>query len=759
MGLHDAGFVQRAILTLFFAAALSPSNGQAQQRVDVVNVAVGAQISPSIACEDGPCARAHEAMRSGAYDEAARQFLLEAYQPRAGSIVSRRTDWIIQAAFAQGRAKNHDEAARLFWQAARELPELRDFFYIRAAQHMLDGVPSQPMIEEIKGSGALDRGYAGAALVRARLDAHVHSGLPQLATLKTALESDERESTCRWLLGTLSTRLATGHAGAIDPTHLATLGRQAYGACFEDEFNEPLSKLGVAPDATARLTRADHYFYQVRYQDTQRELDALNLRSLDVTMRCRALFRQGRTHFRTRNWAAANEEFKKVVDQCAADPASESVHVRSLYAVGRYAHDRNALDEAESVFTLLLNTYPQRSHADDALFYLARVARKRGQRSRELELLDRALKAYPHEDMIHEMAWEVHESLFRGGQFKEFIDAVKDLPLPAYDNQYFSQGRLEYFLASAYDRTEQRREAIALWQNNWQKYPFSFYGYLSNLRLRERGQAPASLDGGDLARQADWFDETWQQRGSARLVRLNLFEEACDYETAYLSRTQTTTTDRWRQATLCHLAGRFPVSHDIARRQIPGSPWAEPVAGRLVRWQVAFPDPFGPRVREAVDAERPQWRGAEVHPALASAIMREESAFIPENVSWAGAIGLMQLMPATALGHDNDIEGRATPDRLIDPAINIRVAIDHIFSLANRFDSHPVLMTAAYNAGSGRVNQWLKRFPNQEIALFVENIPFLETRDYTKRVIGSYGAYQWLSGQHELDERVRRPAR
>ena len=68
-------------------------------------------------------------------------------------------------------------------------------------------------------------------------------------------------------------------------------------------------------------------------------------------------------------------------------------------------------------------------------------------------------------------------------------------------------------------------------------------------------------------------------------------------------------------------------------------------------------------------------------------------------------------------------------------------------------------MTAAYNAGGGRVTQWLRSFPNEEIALFVENIPFLETRDYTKRVIGSYGAYQWLSGQHVLDPRVAQPAR
>ncbi|MFU8805034.1 MAG: transglycosylase SLT domain-containing protein, partial [Bradymonadaceae bacterium] len=393
------------------------------------------------------------------------------------------------------------------------------------------------------------------------------------------------------------------------------------------------------------------------------------------------------------------------------------------------------------------------------LFYLARVERKRGNHAREKVLLEQALRDYPDEDMVHEMAWEVHQALFRGGKFQEFIDAVTALPLPDYDTVYYSQGRLEYFLAASHDRLGQKKKAADVWQENWQKYPFSFYGYLSNLRLRERGVQPAALDGSPAASRTDWFDAAWTNEGAARLVRLQLFEEACDFETAHLSRQETTASDRWRQATICHLASRYPVSHNIARRQIPGRPWAEPEAGRLIRWQVAWPNPFANQITEAVTAERAlRDEGLFVDGALASAIMREESAFIVDNVSWAGALGLMQLMPATALGHDKNIEGRATPDRLLTADVNIRVAIDHIFSLANRFDSHPVLMTAAYNAGGGRITQWLRRFPNTEIALFVEDIPFLETRNYTKRVIGSYAAYQWLAGEREFDTRVAKGA-
>jgi soluble lytic murein transglycosylase len=136
--------------------------------------------------------------------------------------------------------------------------------------------------------------------------------------------------------------------------------------------------------------------------------------------------------------------------------------------------------------------------------------------------------------------------------------------------------------------------------------------------------------------------------------------------------------------------------------------------------------------------------------------MREESSFIEDIESYAGALGLMQLMPRTALGHDDDIPGDATPDRLKTAEINVRVGADHLFWLAKNFDDHPVLIAAAYNAGSGALRKWIKRYPSDDIALFVEDIPPLQTRDYTKRVIGSYIAYRILNGE-SVDPRIAAP--
>jgi soluble lytic murein transglycosylase len=221
-----------------------------------------------------------------------------------------------------------------------------------------------------------------------------------------------------------------------------------------------------------------------------------------------------------------------------------------------------------------------------------------------------------------------------------------------------------------------------------------------------------------------------------------------------------TARELWRLAYLHHRSGRYEFSHNVARRRISGRPWAHPTRGRLVRWSLAWPAPFFDLVRDAVRAEfrqnnedRKKDDQIVVHPALPSAIMREESSFIPAIESYAGALGLMQLMPATARFHDDDIDGEATDEKLRTPETNVRVGVDHLFWLAKLLDNHPVVIAVAYNAGIGNARKWLRRYDHDDIALWVESVPYLQARDYSKRVIGSYAAYQWLFGARDLDPR------
>jgi soluble lytic murein transglycosylase len=117
------------------------------------------------------------------------------------------------------------------------------------------------------------------------------------------------------------------------------------------------------------------------------------------------------------------------------------------------------------------------------------------------------------------------------------------------------------------------------------------------------------------------------------------------------------------------------------------------------------------------------------------AVIRQESAFDPDIASHAGAVGLMQLMPPTA----REVAfktGRPEPERLdlIDPALNISLGAAYLAEMQRRFDGHPLLASAAYNAGPTAVARWL---PEEPMAgdLWLTEIPYGETRQYVRRVL------------------------
>jgi len=127
-----------------------------------------------------------------------------------------------------------------------------------------------------------------------------------------------------------------------------------------------------------------------------------------------------------------------------------------------------------------------------------------------------------------------------------------------------------------------------------------------------------------------------------------------------------------------------------------------------------------------------------INPAWAFAVIRQESAFTPDAKSHAGALGLMQLMPRTArqMARRLRVKMRSTQRALLNIATNVRLGVGYLKRISDRYNGHPVLATAAYNAGSSRVKSWLPEVGTRVPAdLWVEMVPFNETRNYLKRVL------------------------
>jgi soluble lytic murein transglycosylase len=126
-------------------------------------------------------------------------------------------------------------------------------------------------------------------------------------------------------------------------------------------------------------------------------------------------------------------------------------------------------------------------------------------------------------------------------------------------------------------------------------------------------------------------------------------------------------------------------------------------------------------------------------------LIRAESGFSPAVKSPAGAIGLMQLMPATAKATARE-KGAFNPQNLTLPEYNIKLGTRHFRDLMKDYNGEVIYSIAAYNAGANAVDRWRNNTKGLVMDEFIESIPYQETRDYVKKVYASAETYRKLYG-------------
>ena len=138
----------------------------------------------------------------------------------------------------------------------------------------------------------------------------------------------------------------------------------------------------------------------------------------------------------------------------------------------------------------------------------------------------------------------------------------------------------------------------------------------------------------------------------------------------------------------------------------------------------------------------------QINPAWAYAIIRQESAFTADARSHAGALGLMQLLPRTARDMARSLRVSKPRKRdILKIDTNIQLGVGYLKKVQDRYQGHPVLATAAYNAGPSNVKRWLPENGTVAADVWIETVPFKETRDYLKRVLTYTVIYEQRLGQ------------
>ena len=180
----------------------------------------------------------------------------------------------------------------------------------------------------------------------------------------------------------------------------------------------------------------------------------------------------------------------------------------------------------------------------------------------------------------------------------------------------------------------------------------------------------------------------------------------------------------------------FNRSSTIADLQFAGERTREGIEKSKDLWSLAYPEAYKTSVIEAA-------RSFGIPPEYVWSIMRAESQYKFDVISPVGAKGLMQLMPQTGANLAKILGRRDFAEsQLFEPATNILLGAKYLSRLAGKFENSLPLIAAAYNAGPHRVESWLVSFGTLEMDEFIEHIPFVETRDYAKKVVRNFGLYQ-----------------
>lgn len=170
-------------------------------------------------------------------------------------------------------------------------------------------------------------------------------------------------------------------------------------------------------------------------------------------------------------------------------------------------------------------------------------------------------------------------------------------------------------------------------------------------------------------------------------------------------------------------------------------------------WRWMYPIGYQALIQDAASS-------IQVDPLLVASVIRVESKFQKEDVSHAGAIGLMQLMPDTALWIANQAQTEGKPIKGYDagqtsaglgiPTVNIQLGSWYIHHLIDQFQGNEVAAIAAYNAGPQRVQQWLASGQWDGQLVTSDKIPVGETRHFVGRVLYNYNLYKRIYGQDPL---------
>jgi len=401
----------------------------------------------------------------------------------------------------------------------------------------------------------------------------------------------------------------------------------------------------------------------------------------------------------------------------------------SIYWLERIALRRNREAEALTIARQLIQAYPQSEYAPRALYAIAEVRADKGDLGPAQGLFREAGERFPGTQWGQRALWGVGWVQYRARQW----GAARDewLRIAQGSNGDVAPAA-HYWAARAADLLGRVDLAREEYRGVASQYPDSYYGQRAASRLNAPVRAAvvplAEIPPGAIV-ALDRFRE---------LDMLAQIDDAISELAAAADRAPA----QYRAVVGAMLSQRYTQQSEIPRGIATAEQVRDLIGGAahglpLILWEALYPQAFWEAITRAADRVK-------VDPYLVAAMIREESRFNPQATSGSSAYGLMQLVPGTARGAARLVRiPSPSIQGLRDPETNILLGSVVLHELLGRFTRVDMAL-AAYNAGPDVVGRWQAKRGGADPDTFIEEIPYLETRNYVKTVMQSAAMYRWL---------------
>lgn len=525
-------------------------------------------------------------------------------------------------------------------------------------------------------------------------------------------------------------------------------------------------RLGLAADLAGQPMRSAEALQRAYYDfpttaESEQAGQALDKQDVELEAPFAASeLARAETLFQARRWAAARESYDRVRPFVRANDRDRvSIRIAAAdIALGRNRQGRDALrpylsgplaDEANFHFVTatrglklrdehialsraFVEKFPGSPFAEEVLNNLA-SAYIIDDRDAEADAVFREiLNRYPAGRFTERAAWKAGWWAYRQGQFGDAL-------------QYFDRGAAQfprsdyrpswlYWSARAAQQAGDVETAVARLRLTATDYHNSYYGRLAAKRLAgERGGAIAPT----LQRQPLAPPSIPTSGRIASLLSVGLNREALS-ELQYAQRVWGDSPQLQATIAVTHKRlGNVRAGINAMKRAYPQylAAGGETLPSEILK--VIFPVDFWPLLQK-YSKER------NLDPYLVAALVAQESNFDPAVVSHANAYGLMQILPSTGRTYARRLRVRPfSTRRLTEPEVNVRLGTQ-IFADEIRKYGGVHFALAAYNAGGSRVLAWQREKPGLPQDEFIDDIPFPETQNYVKRILGTAEDYRYL---------------